>query len=146
VLAFIVAMSWQVQLLAPLVPSWLGDIIYPISKTDLDPLRLIHFLALAYVTIWVVRADARFLAWRISRPLIWCGQQSLYVFCAGIVLSFTGHFFLIEVNNSFAAQIGVSLAGILLMVALAYLLGWYRRADRAESGGRRAGARALPGE
>jgi hypothetical protein len=33
-----------------LMPTWLSKLIYPISKTDLSPLRLLHFLALAYVT------------------------------------------------------------------------------------------------
>ena len=142
--AFVVAMSWHIPLLEPLVPHWLGDIIYPISKTDLDPLRLLHFLALAYVTIWFVGAEAPFLAWRVSRLPIWCGQQSLYVFCASIVLSFTGHFFLIEVDDSFLAQIAVSAIGIALMIALAYVLGWYRRAEIMELAGRRPGTRPLP--
>ena len=142
--AFLVAMSWHIPELAPIVPQWLGNLIYPISKTDLGPLRLIHFLSLAYVTMWLVAEDAPFLKWRVSRPLVRCGQQSLYVFCAGIVLSFSGHFFLIEVDESFAAQLAVSVAGIALMVALAYLLGWYRRAERAEGVEHKGSPRPLP--
>ncbi|MFI4987760.1 MAG: OpgC family protein [Alphaproteobacteria bacterium] len=144
VFALLVAMSWQVPLLEHLVPPWLGKLIYPISKTDLDPLRLVHFLALAYVTVQLVATHRAFLEWRISRPLVRCGQQSLYVFCAGIVLSFSGHFFLVEVNDSFAAQVAVSVVGIALMTALAYVLGWYRRAERAASAARKGSVRPSP--
>jgi hypothetical protein len=129
--AFLLVLSWDIPQMAPPIPNWLGVLIYPISKTDLDPLRLLHFLALAYLTVMLVSADKPFLLWRISRPVIRCGQQSLYVFCFGIMLSFTGHFFLVQYNDSLAMQILVSVVGIALMIALAYLLTWYREANRA---------------
>jgi hypothetical protein len=129
--AFVLVLSWDIPQIAPPIPNWLSLLIYPISKTDLDPLRLIHFLALAYLTVMLVSADTPFLRWRISRPTIRCGQHSLYVFCFGILLSFLGHFFLVEYSDSFAMQVLVSAAGIALMIGLAYLLTWYRRTDRA---------------
>jgi len=140
--ALLVALSWHIPRLEAHFPTWLGPLIYPIDKTGLDPLRLLHFLALAYVTVALVKADNPFLAWRIAQPVVRCGQQSLYVFCAGIVLSFTGHFFLVEVDDSFPAQILVSAAGVAVMIGLAYLLAWYRRAERmaaAEQGMRAPG-------
>ena len=144
VAAFLLVLSWDLPQLAPPIPNWLGQLIYPISKTDLDPLRLLHFLALAYLTVMLVAADTPFLQWRVSRPVIRCGQQSLYVFCFGIMLSFTGHFFLVEYSDSLAMQILVSIAGIGLMIALAYLLTWYRRANREAARG--ASAKPSPVE
>ncbi len=141
--ALLVALSWHIPRLEAHFPTWLGPLIYPIDKTNLDPLRLVHFLALAYVTVTLVKADNRFLAWRIARPLVRCGQQSLYVFCAGIVLSFTGHFFLVEVDGRFPAQVMVSAAGVAIMIGLAYLLAWYRRAEAAAAA--EQGIRALAG-
>jgi hypothetical protein len=129
--ALLLVLSWDIPQMAPPIPNWLGVLIYPISKTDLDPLRLLHFLALAYLTVMLVSADTAFLKWRISRPAIRCGQQSLYVFCFGIMLSFTGHFFLVQYDDSLPMQILVSIVGIALMIALAYLLTWYREASRA---------------
>ena len=144
--AFLVVLTWHVPQLGTYFPTWLGPLIYPISKTNLDPLRLVHFLALAYVTVTLVKADNPLLSWRIAQPVIRCGQQSLYVFCAGVVLSFTGHFFLVEIDDSIPAQILVSAAGVAIMIGLAYLLGWYRRAESAAAAERRmrvpAGGRA----
>lgn len=134
--SFLIVMSWHIPQLKILIPGWIDHILYPIRKTDLDLLRLFSFLAWAYVTVSLVEADSRFLSWRVCQPVIRCGQQSLYVFCVGIVLSFSGHFFLVEVNDSFGMQLLVSVTGTGLMVALAYLLSWYRRMDRADSSAR----------
>ncbi len=128
--AFLVTMTWHIPELEAYFPGWLGRIIYPINKTNLDPLRLFHFLALAYITVLLVKADSRFLRWKISQPIVRCGQHSLYVFCVGVVLSFSGHFLLVEIDGSLIAQILVSAVGIGLMIALAYMLNWYRGADR----------------
>ncbi len=128
--AFLVTLTWHIPALDPLVPSWLGAILYPISKTDLSPWRLVHFLALAYVMISCLGERPRFLEWRAVHPVIRCGQQSLYVFCVGILLSLASHIILVEVNDSFAMQLLVSLIGIGLLINIAYLLGWYRRPRR----------------
>jgi hypothetical protein len=142
--AALVALSWQISALGDVVPQWLNPFIYPISKTDLDPLRLFHFLALAYLTVTLVPARAAFLGWPICRPAIRCGQQSLYTFCVGIVLSFTGHFFLVEIDSSVGAQIFVSIIGIGVMIGLAYVLRWYREAESTANADRKRGARPAP--
>jgi hypothetical protein len=127
---FLVA-TWSNPSLAAHVPRTLAKLIYPIDKTNLDILRLLHFLALAYLVVSVVRIDAPFLRWRALRPVTLCGQHSLHIFCLGAFLSFAGHFFLTEVNSSRAAQIFVSAFGIAAMVAFAGLLTWYRRQESA---------------
>jgi hypothetical protein len=129
--AFLLAMTWNIPQLQVYVPIWLTKILYPISKTNLDPLRLLHFLALAYLVERLVYEDSAFLRWKILQPVLRCGQHSLYVFCTGVVLSFSGHFFLVEIDGGLPAQLLVSFVGIGLMIALAYLLQWYRGADRA---------------
>jgi hypothetical protein len=125
------AMSWQFAKLGRTVPAWLGRLIYPIDKTNLDILRLLHFLALAYVTVLLVRADAKFLSWRVWRPIILCGHHSLHIFCVGIVLSFFAHVVLVEIHETLAMQFVVSLTGIALMMIVARLLDWYKLVDDA---------------
>jgi len=67
VLTGVLALSWKwPQLHDAWMPLWLGEHLYPISKTNLSPVRLLHFLALAYVvakivphTDWLNRGLAR---------------------------------------------------------------------------------------
>jgi hypothetical protein len=127
--ALFIVMTWHLPRLAVAVPTWLAQILYPIDKTDLDLLRLFNFLALAYVTVRFVSADARFLHWGVSAPLVRCGQHSLHVFCLGIFLSFAGHFVLTEISRGALAQIAVNVVGVGLMIGTAYLLSWYKSSD-----------------
>ena len=61
----------------------------------------------------------------VLRPFILCGQHSLPIFCFGVLLSFGAHWFLVQVAGGAVAQILVSVAGIILMVAVAWLMAWY---------------------
>jgi hypothetical protein len=49
VFSLTVALSWQVKAFEGFLPQMLSKVIYPIDKSNLDPLRLLHFLALALV-------------------------------------------------------------------------------------------------
>jgi hypothetical protein len=104
--------------------------IFPLDKTGLSPLRLAHFLAMAILVARFVRPDAAFLRSAWARPVILCGQHSLEVFCLGVFLSFTAYFVLVEVSARIIMQVVVSVAGVLLMVALAGLITWYQDLDR----------------
>lgn len=126
-----IALSWHLPVLDGSVPTWLARHLYPVDKTSLDPLRAVHFLALAYLTACWVGPQARFLSSRLARPLVICGQHSLAVFCVGIFLSFSGEFVLLELDGSIPTQLAVGACGILLMALLAALLGWYKAAEKA---------------
>ncbi len=125
----VVALSWQIHWLAPVVPDWLGRWLYPIDKTTLDPLRLLHFLALAYVVLMLAPADARFLRLAAVEPVLRCGEHPLPVFCLGILLSFTGHVIVGAWDGTVLAQAIVSAAGIAILVASAYIARWYKIAS-----------------
>jgi len=134
--AFSIAMTWYFPRLAIYVPRWVGDAIYPIDKTNLDVLRIMHFLALAIITVAFVPRDWPALKTWIFWPAIVCGQHSLETFCLGVFLSFAGHFVFTEVSNRVLIQIVVSFAGIAIMVAVAALISWYRQAERRGGGPR----------
>lgn len=106
-------------------PVWL--LIFPLDKTGLDPLRLVHFLLVTAVVVRFVPADAQFLRSAWARPLIICGEHSLEIFCLGVFLSFTAHILLIELSSRIPFQVLVSLGGILSMVALAGIMSWYKK-------------------
>ena len=138
--AFAITLTWYFPPLQHFVPTWLAEIMYPIDKTNLDVLRFAHFLALAALTVRYVPRDWPGLKSPILRPAILCGQHSLQIFCLGVFLAFAGHFFIAEIAGGGAwADIFVSVLGILLMIAAAWLITWYKGVE-----GRSPGSRSKP--
>jgi hypothetical protein len=131
VFGFAIAASWNWHAVAANEPGWLHWLAFahPVDKTDLDPLRLLHFAALAVLVARFVPRDWPAFGPRVLRPVIACGQHSLEVFCFGIFLAFAAHFVLVEFWPGWMAQIVLSVLGIVLMVSLAELMTWYRREE-----------------
>jgi hypothetical protein len=136
VFAFVIAMSWYIPWLGAAVPKFIGELIYPIDKTNLDVLRFVHFVALAVITVHFLDRDWPGLKSSLLRPAILCGQHSLEIFCLGVFLAFTGHIVLVEVSDRVSMQVAISALGIALMVATAALITWYKVME-----GRRPGSR-----
>jgi hypothetical protein len=134
--AFAIAMTWYFPPLGVYVPKIVGDIIYPIDKTNLDVLRILHFFALAVVTVWFVPREWPALRSPVFWPAIVCGQHSLETFCLGVFLSFAGHFVFTEVSNRLLVQVVVSVAGIVIMVGAAALVSWYKSIEKKGPGPR----------
>ena len=124
--SFLIVMTWHVPWLDAMVPRWMIHIIYPIDKSDLDMFRLVHFLALAVVFVRYVPRRWPGLRSRALRPLILIGQNSLPIFCLGVFLSFAAHWFLVQIEGDVTAQILVSLAGMMIMVAVAWVLNKFK--------------------
>jgi hypothetical protein len=99
------------------------------AKTSLGPLRVANFLALAYLAAWAIRPDAQWLVARPSWAVLRMGQNSLYVFCLGIFLSYLGHLILVEFSSRTLAHVAVSLAGVGIMAAVAGTMSWVRQAE-----------------
>ncbi|MCK1336755.1 OpgC domain-containing protein [Bradyrhizobium sp. 38] len=134
VAAFYVTLTWYVPQLSQFMPKLLEQWMYPIDKADLDVLRFTHFLALAAITVRVLPRDWPGLKSRWLRPLILCGSHSLEIFCLGVFLAFAGHFILAEVGGGPALHALISLSGILIMWAMAWVISWYKRvADKSGS-------------
>jgi hypothetical protein len=89
-------------------------------------LRFAHFLALAAVAIYFLPSDWPGLKSPILRPAIVCGQHSLEIFCLGVFLAFAGQFIIAESSGGPLLQAAISLLGILLMIATAKLISWYK--------------------
>jgi hypothetical protein len=125
-----VALSWQIKALDGLMPDALSRLIYPIDKSHLAPMRLLHFLALAIVVSCLTPRDWHGLMkpWMIA--MIRCGENSLAIYCVGVLLSFVGYVILVRVSNTIAVQVAVSSAGIAVMIAAATLMTWTAKQDR----------------
>lgn len=130
--AAVISLSWLVHWMYDPFPGFFVKDLwrYAIDKTNLTPLRLVNFVALAILASCLVERDSPFLRGRIARPIVLCGQNSLYVFCLGILLAVLGHFVLAEVSDRVPVQLLVNLLGAALMVGTALLIAWYKRAGR----------------
>ncbi len=105
---------------------------YTLGKRDLSPLRLIDFIALAIVTVRLIPRDAAAFASAAARPIILCGQHSLQIFCLGILLSAMVHVVMTQYDDSVGTQVALNAAGMGVMIAIAWLLDWYKTAGHDE--------------
>ncbi|MBH5402452.1 OpgC domain-containing protein [Bradyrhizobium sp. CNPSo 4010] len=124
--ALLIVMTWHSAFLESLIPKWMIKLIYPIDKSNLDMLRFTHFLALAVVVSRYLSRDWAGLKSTWLRPLVLCGQHSLPLFCLGVFLSFGVHWMLVQWKHEVVEQILLSIGGIAIMSAAAWLL------DRAQ--------------
>jgi hypothetical protein len=126
----IVRVSWTLHTFWNPVPPLLLKELWPADKTDLSLVRLIPFFALVVLVAVRVPPTARFLSSAAVRPLVLCGQQSLEIFCIGILLSALGHFVIGEYSARLPIQLAVNTVGIAIMVLTARIIDWYKRMDR----------------
>jgi hypothetical protein len=119
--SLVIALSWRIKPLEALIPQALAK-LHPLDKSNLDPLRLLHFLAIAVLAAWFVPRSWRGLTTPVVRGAICCGQNSLPIYCLGVLLAFAGHMALFDISGGLAMQIAVSLVGIAAMIATATLL------------------------
>jgi hypothetical protein len=120
--SLVIALSWRIKPLEALIPQALPKLLYPLDKSNLDPLRLLHFLAIAVLAAWLVPRNWRGLTTPVMRGAIRCGQNSLPIYCLGVLLTFASHVVLLDISDGLAMQIALSLAGIAAMIATATLL------------------------
>ena len=132
IFAFAMTMAGRFPELGAMLPPWLHDAFIPNDRVNLGFYRILHFIVVALFTTRLVSQNWRGLNSPILRPLIVCGEQSLSVFCAGVFLSFAGHFVLVTGSGSLLEQILVSLAGLALMTLVGSYVSWSKRQDRKQ--------------
>jgi hypothetical protein len=103
------------------------------DKTGLYPFRLISILALTWLCVRVVRFDQPWLRSLWAAPLVLIGQNSLPVFCSGIVFGFLARLGL-EYDDRALMQAAINLSGAAGMVAVGALAAWYRTKGKAPAG------------
>jgi len=126
----IIKLSWTIHGVWDPFPGFFLKELWPVNKNNLSLMRLVPFFATVSVVGTLVTPNIKFLHTSLAKPLIWCGQQSLEVFCFGILLSALGHFLLSEYNSAIATQLAVNLAGILALCLTAKMIDWYKSMGR----------------
>jgi hypothetical protein len=120
----VVALSWSFKPLEVLIPPAMAKLIYPIDKSGLDPLRLLHFLAIAILVARFVPSDWRGLSTPVLRGAVRCGENSLEIYCLGVLLALVARLPLLRISDGVVAQIAVSAAGLLVLVGFATVSTW----------------------
>ncbi len=100
--------------------------LWMIAKTDFGIARYVHLLALAYLALVLLDRFPELLRWRGFEPIIKVGQQTLPVFLSTSVLSWSGGMLLDVTGRGAAAVAFANLAGFALMLAVAYITGFYK--------------------
>jgi hypothetical protein len=110
------------------------------DKTFLDPIRYVHFLAVAYVTVTVLRGHEQQLLRPVLRPIVKCGQQALSIFLSGMVLSQIGGMVFDHIGHGFGPQVLVNSVNISALIAIAYAVAWLKNAPWKPSAAKPAAA------
>lgn len=129
VAACLLALSWKFpEIHDRIMPLAVAEWLYPISKTDLAPARLLHFLALLCWLNLMLPAGP-WLQWGPVRALCRLGSHSLEVFCLGVLLVPMADAVNALAGDGWLIQCVTSLAGYGLMVLLAIGLDSYKTAS-----------------
>lgn len=119
------------------LPAWRLANREWITKTDFGILRYVHFLALAYLG-WVaaglgghrlrIEGDGfgAMLARKVVALITKVGQQSLAVFLTSLVLALFAGFVLDVAGRSNFVFLVLNLTAFAVLIATAYLVGWYK--------------------
>ena len=130
VFSLVIALSWVIKPLEGVIPEAISALIYPIYKSQLAPLRVLHFLALAILIKRLAPPDWQGPVKPWMMAVIRCGENSLAIYCLGVLLSFVGVVILSLFSGTIATQVVINIAGIALMVAAATLMTWTSKLDR----------------
>ncbi|WP_095162254.1 OpgC family protein [Pseudomonas sp. Irchel 3F5] len=125
--AGIITLSWRwPEIHDAWMPASLNNLLYPISKTDLSPVRLLHFLALAYVTAKLLPGSGWTQNW-LAQQTGRMGRYSLEVFCLGVLLAPLADMINAMADDAFAMQIFTALVGVAIMALLGAWLDFNKR-------------------
>jgi hypothetical protein len=130
----IIKLSWTIHGVWDPFPGLFLKELWPVNKNNLSPIRLVAFFAIVFIVSTLVSPNIKFLHSPMAKPFIRCGQQSLEIFCFGILLSALGHFLLSEYNSALLTQLAVNVAGVLVLFATAKMIAWYKGMSRTTAG------------
>lgn len=126
----VIALSWRwPQVHDAVMPRQLAEWLYPISKTNLSPARLLHFLALAYCTAKLLPQGEWVHSW-LARQSCRMGRYSLEVFCVGVLLAPLADMGNALAGDHWSMQVLTALLGVGLMVLLAAWLDLNKRLNQ----------------
>jgi poly(3-hydroxybutyrate) depolymerase len=127
VLGLAISLPFLIEWLKPIahLERWVYD---HSDKTYMDPLQYVHFLASAYVALWILKGREHILLAPALKPFVKCGQQALSIFTSGMVLSYIGGMIFDHAGTGFVTQVWVNAIAFALLFAIGYGVAWFKRA------------------
>ena len=98
-----------------------------IHKTNFGLLRWFHFLALAYIAVYLLRGRLWILRSKILAPIIKTGQNALPVFFLSMTLSYIAGIALDSIGRTWPTIWLVNLSGLAILLLAAYGFGWFKQ-------------------
>jgi hypothetical protein len=152
--AFVVVMiplsRWQIYSQVPVLQAlhdWLWMRWHDqagIFKTNHHPLRYLHILALAYLAVWLLKGREQTLYGWPWRVVIKVGQQALATFLTSMALAWILTIALDQLGRDPLTVALANIVGLATIVAVAYLVGWYKSEPWRRPVPRPEPARATP--
>jgi hypothetical protein len=97
-----------------------------VTKTNLGVLRWLHFLCLAYLTVFLLKGREHLLNAKLAQPFVKTGQQALPVFVSGMTLSFIAGMGLDLWGRGSVSIAAVNATGIGVLMMSAYVVAWFK--------------------
>ena len=117
--AFYPNFSWLEQL------HWI--LIAPAAfKTNEHLFRVMHILSVIYLCLWLFERYRHLMTRPWSAPVVKVGQQALPTFMTSMVICWSLGLVLDETGRNFATLAMVNIAGLGALVAVAYLVSWFK--------------------
>ncbi|WP_053006055.1 OpgC family protein [Kiloniella spongiae] len=126
VLVLIPISNWPIMRAIPELKDIRAELILGFKKTNFGLLRWLHFLALAYICVTLLKGREQILRHGYFKPLIKCGQQALPVFLLGMTLSWIGGIVLDQIGRDALGLTIVNITGMAILIGFAYLMGWVK--------------------
>jgi hypothetical protein len=105
----------------------LRESLFPyLVKTDFGLLRWLHFLALAYLAVALLKGREHCLLRAPARPVVRAGQQALPVFLLSMAGSYLAGMALDVFGRGLLGTLAINAAGLFALVGAAYLLAWLK--------------------
>jgi hypothetical protein len=126
-----VALSWRwPQWHDRWMPLPIAKLLYPISKTNLAPMRLLHFLALAFC-VGSFMPQGSWLQNRLAQAVRLMGRHSLVVFCCGVLLAPLADCIDMLASDGILIQTFTSISGVVFLWFAAVVPEWFNRQSTA---------------
>lgn len=129
--SLIIALSWNIKSLEPLVP--LTNRLFPVDESNLSSLRVLHYLALAIVAVRFWPHTWRGIMTPVMRSAARCGENSLPIYCLGVLLALASHAALLDISDRIPMQIALGVGGVLMMIVAATFLNSIRIKPRRQT-------------